>query len=510
MATYEQADKAIRIPTPAGQFGYSSPSAEEVKGVQNEMSDIESKLKASGGMVDTGGKTLDQIKQDLINAGFKPVGQPVPTPDDTKPVYTGTSAPEIPKETKTKGDLTNLINDNTNYKAQLDAHNLLIDKQQTYLEQRRANEINTINKQFETTKAGTEKAQVREKGATSVSLARIGGYLGNTASGTGAMLNLAESHRSELGALESKRQAAIQAANNAIDDKQFDLAKLKVTEARQIMNDIEDRKQKFFQNNLALLQEERAKATSARETEKASFNTAAELASGVFSDISGMKSESEINTYLDTVANKYKIDPFILRSNVSQLMDKQREATAKEVINLTSKYPGAEIESTDSLDSALQKIRNSPEYKLDIQKGELDVANTISLINSRAPGASNKPDYSDPIISIYTSTTGNLVNSTGEANGIIGYAKSLLGGREIVKDGTPNIDNDKQISGSDAAKIMSDAFRELNKTQASSAKDVWQWLSGEQAKNMSDSEKEQYIISEFGMDPNDFGFFFMQ
>lgn len=133
------------------------------------------------------------------------------------------------------------------------------------LEERRQREIEGINKSFDEQKRQQEGAQTREKGATSVSLARIGGYLGGTASATGAMLTLAETHRNEMSLLESQRGEAIRLANQAITDKQFEVAKLKVEEAKDIERELEKRKQQFFQNNLAILQEQRQQDSALRE-----------------------------------------------------------------------------------------------------------------------------------------------------------------------------------------------------------------------------------------------------
>lgn len=147
------------------------------------------------------------------------------------------------------------------------------------LERRRAEEVEGINKSFNETKRQTGEAQKREVGSTSASLARIGGYLGGSASGTGAMLNLAETHKNEVLKLESQRATAIREANTAITDKQFQVAKLKVEEAREIEKEVERRKQQFFDNNLKILQEERQQDKALREKYKEELETMAILGS---------------------------------------------------------------------------------------------------------------------------------------------------------------------------------------------------------------------------------------
>ena len=126
------------------------------------------------------------------------------------------------------------------------------------LEARRAAATETINKQFDVAKTDTEGAQKGETGTTSAGLARLGGFLGGSGSGTGVMLNLAGTHRREILALESKRASAIQAANDAINDKQFAAAQLKINEIKGMDETINERNQDFFDNVLKLSAEERA------------------------------------------------------------------------------------------------------------------------------------------------------------------------------------------------------------------------------------------------------------
>lgn len=168
------------------------------------------------------------------------------------------SSPVVQTENKIKSDVGRLTATPVDENG-LRANNsiALLDSQYQMLEQRRVNEVNAINASFDATKAGTEKQQANEKGSTSASLARIGGYLGGTASGTGAMLNLVAAHRGELLALEAKRQAAINEANNAITDKQFSIARLKAEEAKQIEKDIQVRKDKFFEQTMDINREQR-------------------------------------------------------------------------------------------------------------------------------------------------------------------------------------------------------------------------------------------------------------
>lgn len=87
--------------------------------------------------------------------------------------------------------------------------------------------------------------QNKETGAASASIARMGGYLGNSGSGTGVLLNLESGHRAELMEFDAKRQAALLAAKSAYDTKDFAVASKKFDEVQQIEKDALAAKQKF-------------------------------------------------------------------------------------------------------------------------------------------------------------------------------------------------------------------------------------------------------------------------
>jgi len=126
---------------------------------------------------------------------------------------------------------------------------------------RRREEIKGINEGFGVAKTQLEEGQKKETGSTTVGIARTGGYLGGSASGTGVMLNLAQSHRNEVVSLEAKRQNAILEANKAYDDKDFAVARERVKEAKDIEQQIYNRNQDFWNNQLKLQTESRAQDT---------------------------------------------------------------------------------------------------------------------------------------------------------------------------------------------------------------------------------------------------------
>ena len=167
------------------------------------------------------------------------------------------SAPVVAKE----NDVTKLVNGlSTDNTATTQAHNDYLTQLQTQmdaLEQRRIREEQGINASFDQKAQQQKQAQAGETGTYTSTLARIGGYLGDSASASGALVNLATQHQYEINDLESKRQSALNEARNAITDKQFALATAKANEAKDYAKEINDRKDKFFSQSLQAIQESR-------------------------------------------------------------------------------------------------------------------------------------------------------------------------------------------------------------------------------------------------------------
>ncbi len=106
-------------------------------------------------------------------------------------------------------------------------------------EQDRANSIANIERQRGIDVADTTTSQRQEKGATTMGLARMGGYLGGTGSGTSYMNSLAGSHRFEMTKLEAQYAAAVEKAKAAWDMKDIALAGKMVESAQAYQADIE-------------------------------------------------------------------------------------------------------------------------------------------------------------------------------------------------------------------------------------------------------------------------------
>ena len=138
-------------------------------------------IKADGSTIDyaASATNLQNKQADLSKQASALGGQNTttiaPTNTTTAPTVVSSSAPVVANEQKTTADVSGLNADNAtttqghnDYLAQLDA-------QGQALEARRLAETESINKQFDASKASTVDAQNRETGTFSSTLARIGG-----------------------------------------------------------------------------------------------------------------------------------------------------------------------------------------------------------------------------------------------------------------------------------------------------------------------------------------------
>lgn len=200
--------------------------------------------------------------------GLNPDGTPILTVPTPGAGITSTSAPVVAEETKTAADVTKAWSEEPVAKSLFEQDQANLAARMKALEERRINEEAAINAQFAEKTRRTGEAQTAEKGTFTSTLARIGGYLGESASATGAMVNLNQQHQYQLNDLESKRASAVQEAKNAIDDKQFDLARLKSNEAKDYVKEIARSKQEFFSNAMAITQEGRQQDEYSRKAIK--------------------------------------------------------------------------------------------------------------------------------------------------------------------------------------------------------------------------------------------------
>lgn len=193
------------------------------------------------------------------------------------------SEPVVNDENDTKNEIANLsVPSIAELEAKAASENYLkvLDDEAKRLEERRKAEIAALEQQFAGAKTSLEGEQKKEQGTTNVALMRAGGFLGTQISGVGVLNNLAATHRSEIAALESKKAAAIAAANAAVDEKLFNVAKLKAQEAKDLSKDINDRRNKFFDQTMEIVKEQRtqfekdeARRNTIRDDARASLST---------------------------------------------------------------------------------------------------------------------------------------------------------------------------------------------------------------------------------------------
>lgn len=135
--------------------------------------------------------------------------------------------------------------------------------------------IANIQKEREISLADTATSQRMEKGSSSMSLARMGGYLGGSGSGLAYMNSLTQSHRVEIEKLNAAYAEAIEKAKAAYDEKDIALANSLMTKAKEYQTAINDQRNQAFteaKNALELLKLERdsvsATMTAIAETDK--------------------------------------------------------------------------------------------------------------------------------------------------------------------------------------------------------------------------------------------------
>lgn len=387
----------------------------------------------------------------------------------------------------------------------------LLDDYAKELESRGDERVKAINQQYDELKTDTQDAQKREGATTNVALTRVGGYLGTQISAVGVLNNQAKEHRAEIASLEAKRAATIQDALDALSDKQFAVAKLRVDEVKAMAKDINDRRQQFFQNTMAVLAENRQ-----AEAHKFEMGTkkADRAAFSIIDETDGMDDKQKTE-YIRARAKSLGVDESILAGSVDRLTYEENEKIQTAVVQMASKYPSSGITQKDDLATALTKIRGSKEYSLDIRKAELDIANTLDTMRSRRAAdarAASEVDTSwntDARIIAYQNATGTLVTSKSEARAVIGYADSLLSDKEVVSDDTPlPALTEGRIRESDAKKLLTDSYTKFGsqKDTGVSEADAWAWLASDEAQAMNDESKKTELMRN-GLNPEDFSIY---
>lgn len=159
-------------------------------------------------------------------------------------------------DAKTISDVNSLSKEQAALTEQNTKNLAVLEQQRIDLEKRREADLATINTNFGQARDKLVTNQAGETGTYTATLARMGGYLGNTASSTGALITLNQKHQVQLSELEAKKQEAIQIANNAINDKQFALATSKIAEIKDYTTQMQKARQDFFNQNKKLIEDQ--------------------------------------------------------------------------------------------------------------------------------------------------------------------------------------------------------------------------------------------------------------
>lgn len=180
-------------------------------------------------------------------------------------------------ENNTSSTVNNLT---ANNQATTDAHNtylMQLQQEEAALEARRTAEVANIGADFDSQKAALDQTQKSETGQEQVITQRSGGYLGAGASQTGALISLNQTHQTEQAQLESKRQSALQAAQTAIDDKEFTVANAQAQEAKDYAAAIKQNQQDYLDNQIKIQKASEDAVASAQSQADASLKALSTL-----------------------------------------------------------------------------------------------------------------------------------------------------------------------------------------------------------------------------------------
>lgn len=179
--------------------------------------------------------------------------------------YISDSSTVVGSENKVKSQLSDLgFGTNDSYTQTLtknfnDTQALVQGQLDNYKTQLAASE-SSIGRQYDTAISNAKDEQDKELASNVVGLARIGGYLGGTASAMGALNNLQAKHAAEITKLNQDRQTAIETARNAVNEKEYNLALKMLESAKDFAGQINQRNKDAFDAYLRLTQENRTQS----------------------------------------------------------------------------------------------------------------------------------------------------------------------------------------------------------------------------------------------------------
>jgi len=231
------------------------------------------------------------------------------------------SAPVVAQENNAASTVAGL--NTTDVQAASDKYMAELQRQNDALDARRAADEAAINSSFDVARKKQDIAQTHETGTFTSTLARIGGYLGDSASAQGALVNLNQQHQFEISDLEAKRASALQEAKNAVDEKQSALAIKKAQEYKDLSKEIQDRKEKFFTQSMQIVKAEQDKQAEERLKRSAEITDATKIADNTASTLSdyftanpNLTPEQKDNAIIE-VAKAKGIDPIYVAQSLA-------------------------------------------------------------------------------------------------------------------------------------------------------------------------------------------------
>jgi len=166
--------------------------------------------------------------------------------------YIGSSTPVVNAEMDAKSKFDQMNSDFNSgkdaqdAKAAQDKTDELFKQQQAVMEAQSAAEIAAINAEQDNLIANAKTDQEKEVATQIVGLARIGGYLGGSASAMGAMKNLKVEHDRDIAKLEANRKALINEAKVAAKDRNYKAMDQYRKDSQAIKDNIDKRRTEYF------------------------------------------------------------------------------------------------------------------------------------------------------------------------------------------------------------------------------------------------------------------------
>ncbi len=171
----------------------------------------------------------------------------------------------VSSSTSIRADNNALGNDISGLSKAYKQERAQIQAEQAALAERRLTEVQGIKTDFDIAKQAQDLRQEGDYAGRSTQLVTSGGgFLGATQSQQGVLQNLKGTFDTEKSALMAKREAAINAANQAYEDKDFALARELSKNARDLQSEIYSRQKDVADQALRLSSETRAQSTFER------------------------------------------------------------------------------------------------------------------------------------------------------------------------------------------------------------------------------------------------------